>query len=122
MISFKYKISVPCGYIICIRILVDQSISIDTRRIVLENKFDCLLKAKIKFISPNKTKHNEKKTLIALKAMINSLADLSIASYQFQIFGTKKCHIPKLIVQILAISVESNFIIFITPPLKISFD
>ena len=47
------------------------------------------------FTTPNKTKAKEKNTLIARTAATSSVALTSIYEYHFQIWGTKKCQIPK---------------------------
>ena len=62
------------------------------------------------FIKPNKTNANEKNTLIALTAIINSVASGLIYEYQFQFFGTKKCQIPNPIEILLPIDIN-NFTI-----------
>jgi hypothetical protein len=58
---------------------------------------------------PSKTSNNEKKMFIARTAMTSSVAALSKYEYQFQILGTKKCHIPKPI-EIMLPKVVSIFI------------
>jgi hypothetical protein len=58
---------------------------------------------------PSKISNNEKKMFIALTALTSSVAALSKYEYQFQIPGTKKCHIPKLI-EIMLPKVVSIFI------------
>jgi hypothetical protein len=58
---------------------------------------------------PSKTSNNEKKMFIARTAMTSSVASLSKYKYQFQILGTKKCHIPKPI-EIMLPKVVSIFI------------
>jgi hypothetical protein len=52
---------------------------------------------------PNNTRDNEKNTLIALTASISSFALISIYEYQFHSLGTKRCHNPKPIEEILPI-------------------
>jgi len=50
---------------------------------------------------PSKTSNKEKNIFIARTAIISSVAVLSKYEYQFQMLGTKKCHIPKPIEIIL---------------------
>jgi NAD/NADP transhydrogenase alpha subunit len=76
---------------------------------IVENLSSCFLDTIIMLAIPSKTSNNEKKILIARTAITSSVAVLSIYEYQFQMTGTKKCHIPKPI-EIMLPKVVSIFI------------
>jgi hypothetical protein len=66
---------------------------------------------------PSKTSNNENNMLMARTALTSSVADLSIYEYQFQMPGTKKCHIPKPIEIMLPKDVSifiSSFLVLFT--------
>jgi hypothetical protein len=68
---------------------------------IMENLFALSPQTNKTFTMPNKTKHREKKVLIARIATTNSVALASMYEYQFHALGTKKCHIPKPIETVL---------------------
>jgi hypothetical protein len=68
---------------------------------IMENLFALSPQTNKTFKMPNKTKHREKKVLIARIATTNSVALASMYEYHFHALGTKKCHIPKPIETIL---------------------
>lgn len=72
--------------------------------------------------APNNIKDREKNTLIALTAIISSVALTSIYEYQFHNLGTKKCQTPNPIDRLLPTITRTLASMVMTMPLKYRLD
>jgi len=92
-------------------IILDNHNKTVAERTTIAASLDALgMKARNRFMLPNRISDNEKKRLIALTAKTNSVALGSIYEYQSHILGTNKCHIPNPIESELPIVTSNLFI------------